>query len=170
MKRSGFRNPGKPLQRKKPLARGTSELKSSKPLARGKSVLATTKPLRRSGKPMAAVGQRAKRMRQGKVAPNAAEQAWMDKARAFGCVVCFLQSGLRTPAVIHHILAGGRRMGHLYTLPLCDPGHHQNSATPQKISRHPHKARFDAAYGTELELLATLKILLANDSISSHSL
>jgi hypothetical protein len=170
MKRSPFKPTGKPLQRKKAMARGTVELKSSKPMARGKSTLATTQPMRRTGKPMASVGQRAKRMRQGKIPPNAAEQAWMDKARAFGCVVCFLQTGLRTPAAIHHILSGGRRMGHLYTLPLCDPGHHQASPTPEKISRHPHKARFEAAYGSELDLLDTLKALLATDTISNHSL
>jgi hypothetical protein len=137
------------------MARGTSTLKASKPLARGDSQLA------RAAKPMAAVGARAKRTGQGKVAPTAAEQAWMDKARAFGCIVCYLFHGARTPAAIHHILSGGRRMGHLHTLPLCDPGHHQNSPTPAKISRHPNKARFDAAYGSELELLAQLQALLA---------
>jgi hypothetical protein len=154
------------LKRQIPLARGSIPLKSYKPLART-SNLATTKPLQRSGKPMAAIGARGKRMRQGKVAPNAEEQAWMDRARAFGCVVCFLQTGLRTPAAIHHILSGGRRMGHLFTLPLCDPGHHQNSRSKDKISRHPDKARFEAAYGTELELLGRLKILLSADSIAN---
>jgi hypothetical protein len=152
------------LVRKTPLARGNSTLKTTTPLARGTARLTTTKPLKASGKPMASIGARGKRMRQGKVAPNAEEQAWMDRARAFGCVVCFLQTGLRTPAAIHHILSGGRRMGHLYTLPLCDPGHHQASQTPEKISRHPHKARFEAAYGTELELLACLKVLLSGDT------
>lgn len=109
---------------------------------------------------MAAVGQRAKRMRQGKVAPNAAEQAWLDKVAAFGCIVCYLSHHAKTPCAVHHPLSGGRRMGHLFAIGLCDPGHHQNSPTPAKISRHPEKARFEAAYGTEAELLAQLQALL----------
>jgi hypothetical protein len=155
MRNSTFKNPGKPLARKTPL-------KSHKPMNRGTARLVATKPMARSTKPMAAVGQRARRTGQGKVAPTAAEQAWMDKAREFGCIVCYLQHGARTPAAIHHILSGGRRMGHMFTLPLCDPGHHQNSPTPAKISRHPYKTRFEAAYGSELALLDTLKNLLAN--------
>jgi hypothetical protein len=119
-----------------------------------------TSTMKRASTPIAAVGARGKRMRQGKVAASAAEQDWMDRARAFGCIVCWLQHGERTPAAIHHILAGGRRMGHLHTIPLCDPGHHQGTPTPLKISRHPDKARFEAAYGTELELLAQLQELI----------
>jgi hypothetical protein len=42
----------------------------------------------------------------------------------------------------------------LDTICLCDPGHHQNSPTAKKISRHPNKARFEEAYGTEEQLLA----------------
>jgi hypothetical protein len=99
-------------------------------------------------------------MRQGKVKPTPTEAAWMDAAQSFGCIVCWLQHGVKTPAAIHHILSSGRRMGHFYTLPLCDPGHHQQSPTPLKISRHPDKARFERAYGTEIWLLAKLRELL----------
>jgi hypothetical protein len=42
-------------------------------------------------------------------------------------------------------------------LPLCDPGHHQNGAQLGLVSRHPYKARFEARYGAEFELLAKLK-------------
>jgi hypothetical protein len=159
MKRSGFTNRGKPL------AQGDSTLKRS-PMARGDSTLARTPmnrgeaQLARSDKPMAAVGQRAKRMRQGKVPPNAQEQAWMDAVSEFGCIVCWLQHQVKTPCAVHHPIVGGRRVGHLATIGLCDPGHHQNSPTRDKISRHPNKARFEAAYGTEAELLEALKILL----------
>jgi hypothetical protein len=161
VKRSGFKNPGKGFKpRTEPMARGSSQLRTTKPLERGEAQLVRT-PMPRASKPMAAVGARAKRTGQGKVAPTAAEADWMARAQAFGCIVCYLHAGhVRTPAAIHHILQGGRRMGHLYTLPLCDPGHHQNSPSPLKISRHPNKARFDAAYGTELELLAQLQQLL----------
>ena len=152
MKRSEFK-------RKTEIKRGDSVLARS-PMNRGSSQLTTTTPMARSTKPMAAVGERAKRMRQGKVAANAAEQAWMDQVRAFGCIVCWLHHNANTPCVVHHILSGGRRMGHMHTLGLCEPGHHQQTNTRDKISRHPDKARFEAAYGTEAELLTTTRQLL----------
>lgn len=149
MKRSGFK------PRAQPMARGTSTLKTTKPLQ-------SKAPMQRASAPMKAVGERAKRMRQGKVAPTAEESAWMKKVAAFGCIVCWLHHGARTPGAVHHLIQGGRRMGHLYTINLCDPGHHQNSPTPAKISRHPNKARFEQAYGTEMELLAAMQELLGN--------
>jgi hypothetical protein len=123
-------------------------LKRSSPLARGTSTL---KP----------VGARAKRTRQGKVAANAEEQAWMDDIVQIGCIVCRVHHNVITPAAVHHPLSGGRRMGHLFAIPLCDPGHHQNSPTPLKISRHPNKAQFEHAYGTELDLLELTKGFVA---------
>lgn len=155
MKRSALK-PGKGFKpRTEPMARGTSTLRTTKPMNRGTAQLA------RASKPMAAVGARAKRTGQGKVAPTAAERAWMDQVATFGCIVCWLQYGVRKPCAVHHILAGGRRMGHLYTIGLCDPGHHQGGAdTGPFISRHPWKARFEDAYGTELALLEELQTLL----------
>jgi hypothetical protein len=53
-------------------------------------------------------------------------------------------------------------MGHLFTLPLCDPGHHQNGAQFGIVSRHPWKAQFEARYGTEMDLLARLRAELGD--------
>jgi hypothetical protein len=79
----------------------------------------------------------------------------MDAITRMGCIVCILQGYWHTPGVPHHLLTdGGRRRGHLFTICLCDPGHHQNApARSGKISRHPNKFRFEAAYGTEESLL-----------------
>lgn len=93
----------------------------------------------------------------GKRAPTVVEQKWMDAISRFGCVACWLDGRQPRPTAVHHILRGGRRIGHLFSLPLCDPGHHQNGAALGLVSRHPFKARFEAKYGTELELLARLK-------------
>jgi hypothetical protein len=84
------------------------------------------------------------------------EGAWMDAICQIGCIVCFLfEDAPNTPGCPHHLLTnGGRRRGDLDTICLCDPGHHQNSPTAKKISRHPNKARFEEAYGTEEQLLA----------------
>jgi hypothetical protein len=91
-----------------------------------------------------------------------AEQAWMSKASQF-CIVCYLQYMIKTPAAIHHLLTlGKRRRGHLYSIGLCDPGHHKNPQPgSRKIARHPTKTRFEAAYGTEDFLLAEQRRLIA---------
>lgn len=108
----------------------------------------------------------------GKYAPNAEERAWMDAIVAHGCIACRIDGHGFTPPAVHHILRAGRRIGHLFTLPLCQPGHHMDGLAKGVISRHPYKARFEAHYGTELELLAKLQALLATDStvIKQHPL
>lgn len=93
----------------------------------------------------------------GKRAPKAEEARWMDEIVAYGCVACRMDNPLRvTPPAVHHILRGGRRIGHRFTLPLCDPGHHQGGQPMGMTSRHPWKARFERIYGSEDHLLRTL--------------
>jgi hypothetical protein len=102
----------------------------------------------------------------GKRPPNAEERLWLNSIVAHGCIACGIdgtlvqgQDGVYEPQrpQVHHILRGGRRMGHLWTLPLCD-GHHQDGhGAPGLIARHPTKARFEERYGTELELLERLR-------------
>lgn len=154
LKRSPLK-PGTKSLKRSPMARGTSSLKQRKPLQ-------AKLPMKRASKPIASVGARAKRMGQGKVPPTAAERDWMNKVAAFGCIVCWKFYGIKLPCAVHHILSGGRRMGHLFTIGLCDPGHHQGGDKEGRfISRHPWKARFQEAYGTELELLEELRGMLA---------
>jgi hypothetical protein len=82
------------------------------------------------------------------------ERDWMNAITQIGCIVCLLWEGVPgTPGAVHHILRGGRRISHLDTICLCDPGHHQNSPTPSKVSRHPNKAAFEKRYATEEYLL-----------------
>lgn len=95
--------------------------------------------------------------RPGKRAPTVAERAWMDAIVRYGCIACWIDGSGHRPAAVHHILRGGVRLGHLFTLPLCDPGHHQGGEALGLISRHPWKARFEKKYGTEIELLARLR-------------
>lgn len=140
------------LKRKTPLAPGSSTLKRTQ-LARG------TTPMKRPDKPIAAVGARGKRMRQGKVAATVEESAWMSAASQF-CIVCYLQHSIKAQAEIHHLKAGDRRRGHLFTIGLCQPHHRGGASEGPFISRHPWLKRFEAAYGTEDELLATLRALL----------
>lgn len=86
-----------------------------------------------------------------------AERSWMDWIVQYGCIACRLDGHAPRPTAVHHLVYGGRRVGHLSTIPLCDPGHHQNGQQFGLISRHPWKAQFEAKYGTEEELLEFLR-------------
>lgn len=89
----------------------------------------------------------------GKRPPTKDEATWMADIVTLGCIACLLDGVLPRQTAVHHILRGGVRIGHLFTLPLCDPGHHQNGQPFGLISRHPWKARFERRYGTEMDLL-----------------
>jgi hypothetical protein len=95
--------------------------------------------------------------RKGKRTPTVAERAWMDAITNLGCIACLIEGRERVPGAVHHILRGGHRIGHMHTICLCDPGHHQNGKAMGLISRHPWKAQFEARYGTEAELLELTK-------------
>lgn len=45
-------------------------------------------------------------------------------ALEIGCIFCWLEDGRRgTCENRHHIISGNKRMGHLYTLPVCETHH-----------------------------------------------
>ena len=90
--------------------------------------------------------------------PNKAEREWMALAADHGCVAC-LQDGHQTPASIHHIVQGNRRLGHMFSLPLCF-AHHQGGGVTGVPSVHQAKRTFVNRYGSEMELLAALKVRL----------
>lgn len=110
---------------------------------------------------VAAPVPKAEKAKPGKRAPTVAERAWMDWIVAHGCIACQRDGLGHRAAAVHHILRGGQRMGHLHTLPLCDPGHHQGGQPLGMVSRHPWKAQFETRYGTEHELLAELQLAYA---------
>lgn len=91
-----------------------------------------------------------------------AEDEWMESIAMLGCIVCWLQGHPKTPAAVHHLIDGGRKISELHTIPLCEPGHHQKTPDPKiKISRHPTHARFTQAYGTDEYLLEVTQQLVA---------
>jgi hypothetical protein len=104
--------------------------------------------------------EKGEKAKPGKRTPNKAEREWMDAIVAHGCVACRMDGVGFNPPCVHHILRGGRRIGHLFTLPLC-PGHHQaGTGAPGLIARHPDRARFERKYGSEEFLLHRLQITL----------
>ena len=96
----------------------------------------------------------------GKRAPTVEEKAWIEACIRFGCVACWLDGNQPRPTAYHHIVDGGRRLGHLFGFGLCDPGHHQNGQQFGLISRHPFKAQFELKYGSEFNILALMKVKL----------
>jgi hypothetical protein len=93
----------------------------------------------------------------GKGSATVEEKKWLEAIVSFGCVACWLDGSPSRPPAVHHLLRGGLRVGHLYSLPLCDPGHHQSGQQFGLVSRHPWKTRFETKYGTEQELLNKLQ-------------
>jgi hypothetical protein len=89
---------------------------------------------------------------------NKKEREWIRKILQYGCVACRKDGRGYEPAVIHHLIKGGKRMGHLYTIPLC-PAHHVGEPLG-KISRHKSHKLFNLVYGGEMKLYEELKKLL----------
>lgn len=93
--------------------------------------------------------------------PTKAERERFAKLKEFGCICCFeMGLGWRLPD-IHHIISGGRRMGHRYTIPLCK-WHHEGHRPDGWAERNTvevfgpslkSKRRFIEYFGSELELL-----------------
>ena len=91
--------------------------------------------------------------------PTKAEREWMKRITDYGCCACRKHGIEDVPASVHHIISGNRRMGHLFTLPLCY-SHHQGGGLGGIPSVHQAKRTFEKKYGTELELLAGLQVEL----------
>ena len=109
--------------------------------------------------------------------PTKAEQERIDRMMALGCIPCAslgLFSLPRSKLECHHILSGGKRISHWYTLCLCK-GHHQGKwsdaqrerfAEAQRVAISDGRKAFRAVYGTELDLwLKTQHLLHLDDEL-----
>lgn len=92
--------------------------------------------------------------------PTAEEKRWMDDVQSLGCIVCWKENKIETPAEIHHIDGKTKVGAHLHVLPLCYFHHREGSACKQFISRHPFKRRFEERYGTELDLMFLVEMMV----------
>lgn len=112
--------------------------------------------------------------------PTPEETMRFETMRIIGCLACRMnrQRGIATASFrlreleIHHLLSGGRRIGHHATICLCHY-HHQGKRLPfidhgykaqaelfgPSLEREP--ARFRAMYGSEPQLLEQQNALLA---------
>ena len=89
--------------------------------------------------------------------PTKLEREWMAAIASLGCIACRKDGIPDSPACVHHIISGGRRMGHLFTVPLC-PEHHKSDGR-NVPSIHYQKRTFVQRYGSELDLLAEVQVM-----------
>ena len=94
-------------------------------------------------------------------APTVSEQKWLSDIVRIGCIVCVLEGRGLSVAEVHHMLEGGRKLGHMWTIPLCMSHHRAGLNNKQIVSRDHNQRRFEARYGTERELHAATALLVA---------
>ena len=105
--------------------------------------------------------------------PTKEEAQRMKIIKAMGCVLTWLKFDEKKYAEVHHILIGGKRVGHWYTIPL-SPWYHQRTCNPGKTveemrakygasTRDGSKAFVAAHHYTEWELWQRLQVVLGLD-------
>ena len=89
--------------------------------------------------------------------PAASERRWLDAITRLGCIACLLDLYVWSEPSPHHTVGKTKPGAHYLTIPLCWRHHQAGDDCAEYTSRHPHKARFEARYGAEAELIqATL--------------
>lgn len=96
-----------------------------------------------------------------------AESAWMDAIQQIGCIACIVDEKPTSIAEIHHMLSGGRRLGHLFTLPLCFWHHRSGRNDEQVVSRDQNQRRFEARYGKESDLLEKVRQMVLKQRLAA---
>lgn len=99
--------------------------------------------------------------------PKKADVDRFQKMQSVGCVACYIDGQRGVQCDVHHVLSGGRRIGHQATIGLC-PWHHRGisnlgaQAASQlygpSFARDPRQ--FKERYGTEVALLKLQNELL----------
>ena len=74
----------------------------------------------------------------------------MARVAALGCVVCWREWQVMSPAAIHHTDGKTKPGAHLQVLPLCAQ-HHQHGG--YGVALHAGRAEWERRYGTQAELL-----------------
>ena len=85
----------------------------------------------------------------------------MRKVRELGCIVCWNEMQIYSPAAIHHTDGKTKPEAHFRVLPLCG-AHHQTGG--YGVALHAGKAEFERRYGTEQELMDQVQKMLIDDA------
>lgn len=100
---------------------------------------------------------------QGEIVNNA-EKDFQDQVRQLGCICCRIDLNTFSPCDIHHILNGGRRIGEMDVLGLCQRHHRSGAENKVWVSRHPWRKKFVERYGSEESLLKKTRELVKEDA------
>lgn len=95
----------------------------------------------------------------GKPATKAQRRFWSDMCETVGCIACRKMGIFNTHCLPHHIDGRTKAHAHWYVISLC-AGHHQDMGKGL-LAVHPYKARFEEAYGKQIDLFAECLELLA---------
>lgn len=87
------------------------------------------------------------------------EKRFHDSIAQLGCIACRKEGVFNDCTLIHHCDGRTKPLAHYYVLPLCGP-HHQDMGNGIPAV-HPYKARFEQAYGKQIDLFAECLELLA---------
>ena len=94
-----------------------------------------------------------------------ARSAHMDAVAALGCIACMMDGNAGTPAELHHIretAGGGQKALDTEIISLCR-WHHEGDDHPHTPSIHRDRLAFIERYGSEIELLARVRVLLGDE-------
>lgn len=92
-------------------------------------------------------------------AVSAAERRYHDRlATEVGCIACRRENRVNHHVSIHHIRGRTKPGAHMAVLPLCFFHHMPNGAGVESV--HGNKARFEAKYGTQAELMEMCRDIL----------
>ena len=89
-----------------------------------------------------------------------AEKAYWSKLADLGCIACRKAGIINTHVSIHHCDGRTKPGAHRKVLPLCYEHHQSGNAYAPSI--HPWKRKFEAAFGTQEELMAECEKLVEN--------
>lgn len=96
-----------------------------------------------------------------------AEQSWISDMLQIGCIACIVDSKPVSLPEVHHMLSGGRRLGHMFTLPICFFHHRSGRNDQEVVSRDQNQRRFEARYGKESDLLEKVRQLVLKQRLAA---
>jgi hypothetical protein len=92
--------------------------------------------------------------------PTKAERSRWGRFKEIGCICCVLAFGLVGQAFeVHHLVSGNRRMGHVYSIPLC-PQHHRYKGIGLWTSIANGSKAFARVHGTQIDLWLKVQHML----------
>lgn len=89
--------------------------------------------------------------------PIKAEKEWLDRICQLGCIVCYNNGFIDSPAGPHHLDGTMKKECHFKTIPLCGY-HHQTGGYGGAF--HAGRVIWETKNGTQYELLRQVQVML----------